>query len=150
MKAVFALIIALCAAAPAFSQEMKHEHMSEHAKHVMGEGGKQSEHTLMKVMHDLAFQLSRIQFGLLTNNRLMIEEGAKGVANHPAPKGGLAPYIKKNKEAIKSVVPEMDKKVHKTALKMAEGAATLNMIELQGLANTMTEGCVGCHDIFRD
>lgn len=127
------------------------DNQSEHAKKVMAHNHKgQSEFTLIQVMHDLAYQLSRIQFGLLTSNRLMIKEGAKGIANHPAPKGGIKPYIKRNAEAIKEVIPEMDKIVHQTSIKIAKIAETADMLELQKLETEILSGCIGCHDMFRD
>ena len=113
-----------------------------------GQGG--SQYTMMQVMHDLAYQLNRIQFGILTNNRHMIKEGAKSIARHPKPKGGLKPYLRKNAGAVKDAIPEMDRQVHLTAKKMAEAAGSESIARLQRMANTIAEGCVGCHDMFRD
>lgn len=132
------------------SKSMEHSHGNEHIKKVMAEEGKQSDLTLLQVMQDLAFQLNRIQSGILTNNRYMIKQGALGIADHPAPKGGIKPYIKKNAEQIKTMVPAMDKQVHKTAVEMAEVADTASMLDLQKKADTIVTGCVSCHNLFRD
>ncbi len=70
----------------------------------MGDKGRE-DLTLMQVMHDLASNLNRIQWGIMTNNRYMVEQGAAGISSQPMPKGGLKPYIKKNADMIKGAVP---------------------------------------------
>jgi len=144
----FSLIFLSQAAWASSTTEHPAEH-SSHAEHATGEG-QQSDLTLLQVMQDLAFQLSRIQYGILTNNRYMIKQGAMSIANHPAPKGGIKPYVKKNAEQIKSAVPVMDKQVHQTSLHMAEAADTATMSDIQKMADTIVSGCVSCHNLFRD
>jgi len=75
---------------------------------------------------------------------------AAAIASHPMPKGGLKPYVKKNAEMIKDVVPEYDRLIHKTAVQMKEQAGNASMRDLQGMANKIAEGCVSCHDLFRN
>lgn len=111
---------------------------------------KESELTMMQVMHDLAFQLNRVEFGIMTQNRRMIEEGASAIANHPMPKGGIKPYLKKNAEQIKAVIPAMDANIHGTATQIAKNAAAAPMKDLQALYSVMSENCVSCHSVFRD
>lgn len=113
-------------------------------------GKKESDLTMMQVMHDLAFQLNRVEFGIMTQNRRMIEEGANAIATHPMPKGGIKPYLKKNAEQIKAVIPAMDATIHGTATDMASHAAVAPMKDLQALYNVMAENCVSCHTVFRD
>lgn len=76
--------------------------LSEHMARMMDEGAK-SDYNLVQIMHDLAFQLNRIEFGILTNNRYMVEAGARAITSHPVPKGGLKPYLRKNAEDIKAI-----------------------------------------------
>jgi len=123
--------------------------LSEHMARVMDEGAK-SDYNLVQIMHDLAFQLNRIEFGILSNNRYMIEAGARSITSHPAPKGGLKPYLKKNAEDIKAVAPSIDEDVHNAALKIAQEAKTASMTELQDKANGITQSCIGCHEMFRN
>jgi hypothetical protein len=113
-------------------------------------GKKESDLTMMQVMHDLAFQLARVEFGIMTQNRRMIEEGANAIANHPMPKGGIKPYLKKNAEQIKAVIPAMDANIHGTAADIASHAAVAPMKDLQALYSVMAENCVSCHAVFRD
>lgn len=107
-------------------------------------------YSLIQIMHDLAFQMDRIHLGLMTNNRYMIKEGAEAIANHPSPKGGIKPYLKKNTGQIKSIIPEMDKNIHKTAIKMSQENGSLSMEELHGMYNTISKSCMACHSLFRD
>jgi hypothetical protein len=101
-------------------------------------------------MEDLAANLSRIEYGILANNRLMIKEGAKGIAHHPSPKGGIQPYIKKNTKGLEQVIAKMDKQVHDNAVETAKGADSETMLKLQAKAGKIARGCVGCHNVFRD
>lgn len=123
----------------------------EHSHDAPGMAGKkESDLTMMQVMHDLAFQLNRVEFGIMTQNRRMIEEGANAIANHPMPKGGIKPYLKKNADQIKAVIPAMDATIHGTATEIASHAAVAPMKDLQALYNVMAENCVSCHTVFRD
>jgi hypothetical protein len=123
--------------------------LSEHMARVMDEGAK-SDYNLVQIMHDLAFQLNRIEFGILTNNRYMIEAGARAITSHPVPKGGLKPYLRKNAEDIKAMAPSIDEDVHNAALEIAKNAKTASMTELQDKANGITQSCIGCHEMFRN
>ena len=147
---IAAVLFMSAVAATAAEKGKKGEHaLSEHMAHVMDEGAK-SDYTLVQIMHDLAFQLNRIEFGILTNNRYMIEAGAKAITSHPAPKGGLKPYLRKNADDIKAMAPSIDEDVHNAALKLAEVAKTATMMEIQDKANAITQSCIGCHEMFRN
>lgn len=122
---------------------------NDHGKKMTHEGG-ESDYSLIQVMDDLTFQVLRIQTGILKGNRLMIKHGAKSIADHPKPKGGLKPYLKKNVETLKQMAPEMDKRVHRTAKKMVETAETESIQGLQEKLNTIVSGCIQCHKMFRD
>lgn len=145
---VFTALVMAFTCSAASGQDVPHHHGDEHIKKVMGKEG--SEYNLMQVMHDLAAQMNRVQFGLYTNNRLMIEKGAHAIAFHPAPKGGIKPYLRKNAESIKEVIPDLDMKIHKTAREMAETASTATMADLTEKAKIIMTACVDCHDMFRD
>ena len=123
----------------AYAEDQAHAHKAE-----------QSDHTLREVMQQLGTSVQQIQAGLLSNNRLLIATGAKGIAHHPAPKGGLAPYIKKNHKLLMPTIKKMDAQVHSTAVQMFKTSKTASMAELQALSNTMISGCISCHAIFRD
>ncbi len=126
----------------------------EDCKKHKGEMGDQAaikaDLTLVEVMQDLSNQLSRIQSGILAGNRLMISKGASAIANHPAPKGGIKPYITKNSDDLMKVVKEMDGTVHQTSMEMANLAFTAPMSELHEMLSRISGGCVKCHDAFRD
>jgi hypothetical protein len=132
----------------AASQKGKAGHKGKGGHH--GHGGKESNFTLKEVMQHLAAAEQEIQTGLLMNNRLMVKKGAKAIAHHPMPKGGIKPYLKKNHQEFTKVVKTMDKNVHQSAVEMAKVADTASMLDLQALNNKMTSGCIGCHNVFRD
>jgi hypothetical protein len=126
----------------------ENDHLSDHAKEMMQEGN--SDYTLIQIMHDLALQVNRIEFGILTNNRYMIEQGAKAITTHPSPAGGIKPYLRKNADSIKKQIPVMDKNIHQTAEKIASAAKSASMAELQDMNNKIMTNCVACHNLFRD
>jgi len=108
------------------------------------------EYTLKEVMEHLAHAHAEIERGLLTNNRLMIRRGAEAIADHPAPKGGIAPYLRPDLQERVPTIRAMDEEVHDRALEIARRADTGPMLELHRLETRMTEGCIGCHEVFRD
>ncbi|MBI4666527.1 MAG: hypothetical protein HY751_08980 [Nitrospinae bacterium] len=131
----------------AWAEQRSHEHS------LPGHGEKttpKKDLTMIQVMQDLAMSFNRLQSGILSGNRLMIEEGARSIAEHPMPAGGPKPYIKKNADKIAEVLPGMDEAVHHTAVELKEKAATASLLEMQGMANKLASGCVACHDFFRD
>ena len=134
----------LLSATQSFSAEHKEPSAHSHG------GAAESGYTLKEVMEDLAINLARIEYGILANNRLMIKEGAKGIAHHPNPKGGLEPYIKKETSSLKHLIAKMDKQVHDSSVETAKGAESLPMLKLQEKVNKIAKGCVGCHNVFRD
>lgn len=105
---------------------------------------------LIDVMHDMAFHFSRIEFGILTNNRAMIRHAAEDVARHEMPADGIRPYINRNAEEIAPLIPESLKLIRQTSEEIADSAGMATMLELQQKANVMAEVCVGCHDLYRD
>jgi hypothetical protein len=109
-----------------------------------------SDFTLKEVMDYLGVAQAELQLGLLTNNRLMIQHGAAAIADHPKPKGGIKPYLKKNRSKFMDVVKTMDRQVHDTAVEISTKAPTAKMIELQKLNDHMVRGCINCHNVFRD
>ena len=145
----FASLLIYAGAALAANADQQGGHEHNHGAPGMA-AKKESDLTMIQVMQDLAFQLQRIQFGIMTQNRRMIEEGATAIANHPMPKGGVKPYLKKNQDQVKAVIPAMDATIHGTATEMAHHASVAPMKDLQGLYSVMAENCANCHSVFRD
>jgi hypothetical protein len=148
IRILLTLALLLFSATQSLAAEDKHT--SAHSHGESHGTAQESDFTLKEVMEDLAFSLSRIEYGILANNRLMIKEGAKGIAHHPNPKGGLKPYIKKKTAGLDNVIAKMDKLVHDTAVETAKGADSEPMLKLQAKADKITKACVGCHNAFRD
>lgn len=110
----------------------------------------ESNYTLKQVMQHLGAANAELQAGLVTNNRLMIKRGALAIADHPKPKGGLKPYIKKNHKKLMGTIKAMDTQVHDTARTIASKADDASLLELNELSHKITTGCIGCHNVFRD
>ncbi len=120
------------------------------AKDTHAHEGEQSNFTLKEVMQHLGAAQSQLHLGLLSHNRLMIANGAKAIAHHPMPKGGLKPYIKKNHQQLMPTIKEMDQRVHSTAVEIFKRSDRATMVELQALNDRMVVGCLSCHELFRD
>lgn len=105
--------------------------------------------SLQEVMQKLAADAQTIELGLLMNNRPLIEQGARAIANHPKPKDGITPFLK-DKTQAKAVVRSLDELVHKTAAQIADQAPKAAMLDLARMNAAMIEGCIGCHDVFRN
>ena len=79
----------------AFAAEHSHSHAAKPADphaHAHEEAAAEKGHedlTLIQVMHDLASNLNRIQWGIMTNNRYMVEQGAAGISSHPMGTGDV-------------------------------------------------------------
>jgi esterase/lipase len=105
--------------------------------------------TLRQVMLDLALSMNRIEIGILTKNRHMIRSGALAISNHPAPRGGIKKYLKRNRELLEKDMSKLDRKIHKAALKLSKKAENASMSELAEIHAGIFVACVGCHEVFR-
>ena len=110
----------------------------------------ESGYTLKQVMQHLGAAQAELQAGLVMNNRLMIKRGALAIADHPKPKGGLKPYIKKDHVKLMGTIKAMDEMVHDTSRTIASKADDAPLLELNELSHKVTSGCIGCHNLFRD
>lgn len=143
--AVLASVIFLSAAIATASESGKPRHSKG-----AGPEARMGDWQLIEVMHDLAFHFSRVQFGIFTNNRHMIKEGAIDVVRHPMPEKGIEPFIKSKGEGAEPLIPQTIELIRKTAQELADAVDMATMLELQQKANVIAEVCVGCHDLYRD
>ncbi len=134
------LLAGILTASPAFGQE----------PHAHGPAGKpMSDQTLKQVMQGIQSNLDRLVYGITVENPALIREGALGIADHPMPKGGLKPYIKKNPEKLGEMVPAMEEAVHQSALHIVKSIDAGNTRAVVEHLSTMLKGCVSCHQVFR-
>lgn len=118
--------------------------------HAHGMGQKaMSDQTLKQVMQGIQGDLSRIVYGVSVDNMHLVAQGARGIAHHPMPKGGMKPYITKNADKLPAMIPKMDEMVHQSAVKIAAAAGAGDRDAVVSHLSTMIKGCVACHQTFR-
>ena len=116
--------------------------------HGMGQKA-MSDQTLKQVMQGIQGDLSRIVYGVSVDNMHLVAQGARGIAHHPMPKGGMKPYITKNADKLPAMIPKMDEMVHQSAVKIAGAADAGDRDAVVDHLSTMIKGCVACHQTFR-
>lgn len=108
-----------------------------------------SDLTLKQVMQGIQGDLGRIVYGVSVDNMHLVAQGARGIAHHPMPKGGMKPYITKNADKLPAMIPKMDEMVHQSAVKIAKAADEGDREAVVDHLSTMVKGCVACHQMFR-
>ena len=107
--------------------------------------------TLRQVMLEVLNDYQTMTMGIMTNSSEMAVDGAKRLANHRIPVGGLLPYLGFDNitDERLAVLDTFNTEVEGTANKIAAAAEKGDMATAASLLGTMSAGCVGCHEIFR-
>ncbi len=107
--------------------------------------------TLRQVMLEVLNDYQTMTLGIMTNSSEMAVDGAKRLANHRIPVGGLLPYLgfENITDERLAVLDTFNSEVEGTANKIAAAAEKGDMATAASLLGTMSAGCVGCHEIFR-
>ena len=81
----------------------------------------------------------------------MAADGARRLANHRIPVGGLLPYMGMDNitDDRLAVLGGFNDSVEGNANKLADAAAAGDMGTAASLLGDITVGCVGCHQVFR-
>lgn len=102
------------------------------------------------LMVGLAQDMSRISDGIWHEDYEMIQNGARGVADHPR-------VTPEEMAAIKAALGErfeafvaFDRQVHGSAVEIADAAGQLNLGRILESHGKLQQGCVSCHATFRD
>lgn len=107
--------------------------------------------TLRQVMHEVLADYQDVLAGIVTDNTEQAADSARRLANHRLPRGGLLPYMKLEDvtdEKLSVLVPFNDS-VEGNALRLADAAEKGDMAQASRLMGDITNGCVGCHQVFR-
>lgn len=107
--------------------------------------------TLRQVMHEVLADYQDVLAGIVTDNTEQAADSARRLANHRLPRGGLLPYMKLEDvtdEKLGVLVPFNDS-VEGNALRLAEAAEKGDMAQASRYMGDITNGCVGCHQVFR-
>ena len=107
--------------------------------------------TFRQIMHEVLSDYQTAALGIATQNGELAAAGARSLANHRLPKGGLFPYIPLemvNDEDL-SVLPGMNTAVEGNAMKLAKAAEKGDMATAAEYLGKVMSGCVACHQKFR-
>ncbi len=107
--------------------------------------------TLRQVMQEILSEYQGVAAAIATDNAEQASDGARRLANHRIPVGGLLPYFPLDKinDASLSVLPAMNDAVEGAALRLAQAADQGNMTEAAARLGEVASGCVACHQFFR-
>ena len=109
------------------------------------------EATLRQVMLEVLADYQTMVMGIMTDSNEMAADGARRLANHRIPVGGLLPYM--GMENITddrlAVLGTFNDSVEGNANKLADAAAAGDMATAASLLGDITSGCVACHAVFR-
>lgn len=107
--------------------------------------------TLRQVMQEILSEYQGVAAAIATDNAEQAADGARRLANHRIPVGGLLPYFPLDKinDASLSVLPAMNDAVEGAALRLAQAAEQGNMAEAASRLGEVATGCVACHQFFR-
>lgn len=107
--------------------------------------------TLRQVMQEILSEYQGVGAAIATDNAEQAGDGARRLANHRIPVGGLLPYFPLDKinDASLSVLPAMNDAVEGAALRLAQAADQGNMAEAASRLGEVATGCVACHQFFR-
>ena len=107
--------------------------------------------TLRQVMLEVLADYQTMVMGIMTDSTEMTADGARRLANHRIPVGGLLPYLGMdniNDERL-SVLTTFNDSVEGNANKLADAAEKGDMATASELLGAISSGCVGCHAVFR-
>lgn len=107
--------------------------------------------TLRQVMQEILSEYQGVAAAVATDNAEHAADGARRLADHRIPVGGLLPYFPLDKinEASLSVLPAMNDAVEGAALRLAQAADRGDMAEAASRLGEIATGCVACHQFFR-
>lgn len=105
---------------------------------------------LRPLMVGLAQDMDRISTGLWYRDYDWIEEGARGIAQHPKiPPNQIAKIKKTLGEQFETFV-QYDKSVHQTATELVTAAEARDWSAVLDTHQELQRGCTGCHTAFRE
>lgn len=107
--------------------------------------------TLRQVMQEILSEYQGVAAAIATDNAEQAADGARRLADHRIPVGGLLPYFPLDKinDASLSVLPAMNDAVEGAALRLAQAADQGNMAAAASRLGEIASGCVACHQFFR-
>lgn len=123
---------------------------SEQPAGVQSEGDRQESMELIPMMRLLLSDIYTVDEGIYTVNFDLVAEGAGNIADHPVMTGNEKELVKSALGEEMSRFVEYDMIVHHHADSMRTAARNENMQEVLRHYNIVQQGCVDCHNDFRD
>jgi uncharacterized protein YndB with AHSA1/START domain len=106
--------------------------------------------TLSAIMQGLRNNLTDITDGLLTDDFGLIARGANGIAEHPHIPANQVKLVAEELGEEMPVFKQLDTWVHDLALEVKAAAEKPDRDALFTNYQTMVEGCVACHNAYKD
>lgn len=103
---------------------------------------------LLPIMAQMASAAIELETGIFYGNCDVIKNGARDIANHPAPSD-----IDRIKKILGPKIAEfkaIDQKVHKAASGILKSCDPKNLDKVLTLHHEMLQSCVECHSRFRE
>jgi hypothetical protein len=102
------------------------------------------------LMVELGQDMQRLNEGIWRDDYVMIERGARAVADHPPIPPEQVALIRAALGPQFESFRQFDVLVHERAAEIAEAASSARMDRVLALYGQVQEGCVGCHAAYRD
>jgi hypothetical protein len=104
---------------------------------------------LRSLMTGLSIEMQRIQAGLWLEDFLMIEEGARAIAQHPRITPEEIQAIRQALGDEFEAFVQFDVRVHDEALEVAKAAEGKNLALILRHYSRIQQGCLACHAGYR-
>ena len=104
------------------------------------------DYSYLEVMHDQADQLARIEFGIFTKNRYMIERGARVLVEKPQARKRPRTTLKSFDKLNRGSGQMFSELIRSSANELVQAAPKASMLELLEIKNSIAMACVRCHD----
>lgn len=104
-----------------------------------------------QLMEAMGSASALIHAGILRQNKLMVEQGAQMIADHPAPNHKPWTIVAEgDRAAFKQALLSHEPILHTNAERAAEAAARESWLEAAAAAEELTRACVGCHLAWKE
>jgi cytochrome c556 len=106
--------------------------------------------TLKEIMQGLRDNLVEISDGLLTDDFGRVARGANAIAEHPRIPPNQVQLVAAELGEEMPAFKQMDHRVHHLSLEIKAAAEALDRAAVIAAYQHMFDGCIACHDAYKD